>query len=241
MKDFETAMTQPYPSRFDEDYMIYYIRDLKPAMTAGQFLDMCDCGKLLLYDGIETPPGERVKKEVLGYSFSYSHEDLTVINWDNALVIEPSGSMDIPDLLEFACAQLLELRVYDDMLDRELAPIYEQISRRGSPSIWKIKQYERLAARVMRTVIDLTDITEKIDNSLKVTNDVFYARIYSSALSLFRVQQWEASTKRKIEIASRVYDMMYREIATKRTELLEVIIVLLIAIEILLFLFGWPK
>ena len=121
------------------------------------------------------------------------------------------------------------------MVDRELDSIKERIMTQVSPSIWKIKRYEALAARVMRTVTDLTGITEKIDNSLKVTEDVYYARIYTSALSLFKVRQWETNIERKINIASRVYDMLYREIANRRTELLELIIVILILIEIVLF------
>jgi hypothetical protein len=88
----------------------------------------------------------------------------------------------------------------------------------------------------MRTVMDLTGITEKIDNSLKVTEDVYYARIYTAALSLFKVQQWETSIAGKITIASRAYDMLYRVISNKRIELLEIVIIILIAIEILLFL-----
>ncbi len=69
--------------------------------------------------------------------------------------------MDIPDLLEFANTQLLELRVYDDIVDKELDSISERIVSEVSPSIWKIKRYEALAARAMHTVMDLTGITER--------------------------------------------------------------------------------
>jgi uncharacterized Rmd1/YagE family protein len=41
-----------------------------------------------------------------------------------------------------------------------------------------------------------------------------------------------------MQIASRFYDMLYTEISNKRTELLEVIIIILIALEIVLFLMG---
>lgn len=44
-------------------------------------------------------------------------------------------------------------------------------------SIWKIKEYERFASRIMKTVADLTKITERIDSSLKVAEDVYYAKI----------------------------------------------------------------
>jgi hypothetical protein len=236
VRDLGQALHQVYRSRCEEDYIIYYLREASPLKSAGDLVRTCDIRGLLLYEEGESPPSEASKEELRSYSFSYSDRDLVVLSWDKALVLEPSGSMDIPDLLEFANAQLLELRVYDDMLDKELDNINDRITSQVSPSIWKIKRYEALAARVMRTVMDLTRITEKIDNSLKVTEDVYYARVYSSALSLFKVQQWERSLERKISIATRFYDMLYREISNKRTEILELIIVILIVIEIVLFI-----
>ncbi len=234
--DLGDALHQVSLSRFEEDYTVYYLRQLIPEKTAKDLFRICDIGSLLLYEEGESPPSAATKEELLSFSFSYSDSDLVVLSWDTAIVLDPSGSMDIPDLLEFANAQLLELRVYDDMVDRELDIINDRIITQVPPSIWKIKRYEELAARVMRTVMDLTGITEKIDNSLKVTEDVYYSRVYASALSLFKVQQWETSIERKIRIASRFYDMLYREISNKRTEFLEFIIIVLIALEIVLFL-----
>ncbi|MDA8090017.1 MAG: hypothetical protein M0Z61_07330 [Nitrospiraceae bacterium] len=234
--DLGDALHQVYPLRFEEDYTVYYLRQLHPETTSRYLLEVCDIGSLLLYEEGESPPSPATKAELVSSSFAYSDNDLAVLSWDKALVLEPSGSMDVPDLLEFANAQLLELRVYDDMLDRELDLVNMRLIGQAFPSIWKIRRYEELAAKVMLTVTDLTHITEKIDNSLKVTEDVYYARIYSSALSLFKVRQWEESIERKINIASRTYDMLYRMISNKRTELLELIIVLLISLEIVLIL-----
>ncbi len=236
VSDLGDALHQVNISRLEEDYTVYYLRQLNPQRNAKDLFGTCDIGSLLLFEEGESQPSQATKEELLSFSFSYSDSDLVVLSWDRALVLETSGSMDIPDLLEFANAQLLELRVYDDMLDRELDVINDRIITQVPPSIWKIKRYEELAARVMRTVMDLTGITEKIDNSLKVTEDVYYSRVYASALSHFKVQQWETSIERKIKIASGFYDMLYREISNKRTEFLELIIILLIALEIVLFL-----
>jgi len=50
--------------------------------------------------------------ELLPHRFSYYTDDLTILTWDNALVVEPSpGDTDVQYILEFANAQLLELRV----------------------------------------------------------------------------------------------------------------------------------
>ena len=230
------ALHQVCPLRFEEDYTVYYLKQLRPETASRELFEVCDIGNLLLYEEGESPPSQATREELVSASFSYSDSDLVVLSWDKALVLEPSGSMDVPDLLEFANAQLLELRVYDDMLDRELDLMNTRLIKQASPSVWKIKRYEELASKVMLTITDLTNITEKIDNSIKVTEDVYYARIYSSALSLFKVHQWAESIERKINIASRIYDMLYRMIYNKRTELLEVVIVILIAFEIALII-----
>jgi hypothetical protein len=222
-------------SRFEEDYTIFFIELFDPDISVNKFLDSYDISKLMLYE--ENPLESRIKDELMSRRFSYYQNDGVVLNLDNALIIEPSGSMEIADIIEFANAQLLELRYYDHISGRELDSIYESISAKGALSIWKIKKYEELAAKVMKTITELTDITEKIDTSVKVTADVYYAKIYMAALSLFRVKEWEGSIKKKLDITSNVYDMLYREIANKRIELLELAIVILILLEIIIFFF----
>ncbi len=232
-----SSMTGVNISSLEEDYTIYHVHSLSSDITAGDFLEAVDPGLLLLHEEGEPLPSQHTVKELLKNMFSYSDHDVTVINWDNALVMEPTISMDIPDLLEFATAQLLELRMYDAILDKELDLIYERIKPGKRPPLLKGKRYQTLAARLMRNVTELTEITEKVDNSLKVTEDVYYARVYSAAVALFRVKNWEANLRRKIDIASRVYDMIARDITNRRVEVLELIIVILIAVEIVLFFF----
>ncbi len=227
------SLVLPNVSSFEEDYTVFYIESFEPDIVVEDFLKSYDISRLMLYE--ERPLADRVRNELMAQRLSYYKNDCVVLNWDNALIIEPSGSMEIPDILEFANAQLIELRYYDRIMSKELEYIYDSISARAAFSIWKIKKYEELAAKVMRTFTELTDVTEKIDNSLKVTEDVYYARIYMSALRLFRVKEWEDSIRRKLDIAYNVYDMLYREIANRRTELLEMAIVLLIILEIIVF------
>jgi len=218
----------------EEEYTVYYVRSLSQPMTAAELRSGFDLRGLLLSEVDEPAPGDAVARELSPYTFSYSDSDLVTINWDNAFVYEPSGVMDIPDLLEFANAQLLELRVYDQLLDRELDTIYLNMSRKAA-SIWKVRRYQRLATKVMKTFTELMYITEKVDNSLKVTDDVFYAKVYAAALDLFKVKAWETSIRKKFDIASRAYEMLTQAISNRRNEILEVVIIALIAIEIVFF------
>lgn len=237
LSDLKQAMKGPGAAGLEEEYSVYFVRKAEPWRRAREVLDEEDLVSLLLGEEGEPRPSAAVREELLSRSFSYTESDLVVLNWDNAFVIDPGGSMDIPDLLEFANAQLLGLRVYDKFLDTELENIYERVSRRSAKSIWKVRRYRELSAKVMKTITELTGITEKIDNSLKVTNDVYYAKVYSATLRLFRVRSWEKSLRHKLDIAFRTYSMLYHEISTRRSELLELTIIILIAVEIVFFVF----
>lgn len=115
-------------SRFEEDYTIFYIDSFYPEMGFDEFLGSYDISRLLLYE--EKSLDSRIEDELISLRFSYYKNDGVVLNWDNAFIIEPSKSMEIPDILEFANAQLLELRYYDNLVDRELDSIYESISKK---------------------------------------------------------------------------------------------------------------
>ena len=66
-------------------------------------------------------------RELIPHRFSYYEDDLTVLTWESALVIEPRvEDRDVEYVLEFANAQLLELRVYDLQLDAELPALYDR-------------------------------------------------------------------------------------------------------------------
>jgi len=219
---------------FVEDYMIFLIEKLDKDMEASGFLKQYDPSRLLLYETRQV--SQSIREETLKHRFSYYPDDLVIVHLDNAFIIEPSKSSDILDILEFANAQILELRYYDHVIDKELSRIYSELPKRGGVSIFKLRPYERLAKKITRTVTDLTEVTEKVDNALKVTEDVYYARIYRTAMMLFRSRDWELSIKEKLQIVTNTCKMLYNEISTKRGHILELGIIILIAIEIILFI-----
>jgi hypothetical protein len=221
-------------NEFMEDYMVFMIEKCNRELDSTAFLEEYDPSRLLLYETRDV--SEYTREETLKHRFSYYPDDLVIVHLDNAFVIEPSGSSDILDILEFATAQILELRYYDHVLDKELSRIYSEIPKRKSVSIFKLRAYERLAKKITETVTDLTEVTEKVDNALKVTEDVYYARIYRSAMMLFRSQDWEDSIKEKLQVVTNTYNMLYEEISTRRGHLLEWGIIILIMIEIVLLI-----
>jgi hypothetical protein len=206
------------------------------ALTSAALLEAVDVAPLLLNESRTLHPDARAG--LLQHSFSYYPDDLAILTWDNALVLDPSGTVtDVEYILEFANAQLLELRYYDAVLDDELQQLYERMQttrRRRLPRL--SRRYSQLLGDIQRLFTDSTELVERVENSLKVTDDVFLGRVYSAALEIFRGRAWRDGVYRKLTLVRESYEMLSAEAQASRSEVLELAIVLLIVFEIVMAL-----
>ena len=140
-------------------------------------------------------------------------------------------------MLEVANAQLLEMRYYDELLDDELPRMYDLVAKaRRARTLLTSRRFANLARRLHTLVAEVTELTERVDNALQVTEDVYLARIYAAALELSRVPAVNAAVDRKLAIIRDTYSALYDESSASRTELMEVLIIVLIAAEIVIAL-----
>ncbi|HEY6942086.1 hypothetical protein [Dokdonella sp.] len=227
------ALERPSPATLQEDYLIAAVHELGEPLPAAALQQQVDLTLLLSGERRALSAGE--KRELLKQSYSYFDDDLVVLTWDRAFIYDPEGNPDVADVIEVANAQLLEFRYYDELLDDELPRMYDQVeaARRGRSS-FAAPRFARLARSLYTLVAEVTELTEKVDNALQVTEDVYLARIYSSALELFRVPRLVAAVDRKLAIVRDTYTALYEEASSSRAELLELAIVVLIVIEIIL-------
>jgi hypothetical protein len=227
------ALERPNDSGLAEEYLVSVVERFDRPVAAEQLLESDDVVRLLTGESRELSAPAR--RDLLKYTFSYYRDDLAVLTWDQAFLIEPRSDRDVADVLEVATAQLLELRYYDTLLDHELPRMYDRVqaAHRRLPALAR-GGYSRLARELHVLVAEVTEITERIDNALKVTEDVYLARVYGAALELFRVPSWAAAVDRKLEIIRQTYTALHDEGNTARAELLEMGIILLIVLEIVL-------
>jgi hypothetical protein len=235
------AIERPMLAAQTEDYVVYRISRLMDeqggTLPAAALQDL-DVAPLLLNE--RRPLSDDARRELLPHRFSYYADDLAILTWDNALIVEPEDrDADVQYILEFANAQLLELRFYDAALDAELPSMYDRIAaaRRGARAV-VTRRYAPLLADLQRLVADSTELVERVENSLKVTDDVYLARVYSAALEIFRGRVWRNGIDRKLAIIRETYAMLNAESQAARAEALELAIVVLIVAEIALALAG---
>lgn len=234
------AILRPELAPVREDYIVFRLHALTAAdgtpVAPAELLDT-EVVPLLLDES--RPLSPQARADLLPHRFSYYADDLAILTWDNALVLEPRRDDDaVSYILEFANAQLLELRYFDDRLDAELRIVLERMAqaRRGGLVRRFTRRYADLLSDLQRLVADATEITERVDNALKVTDDVYLARVYASALEIFRGRAWRAGIDRKLAILRETYAMLNAEAQAARGEALEVSIVVLIVLELALAL-----
>ncbi|MBW3554158.1 MAG: hypothetical protein KY466_11635 [Gemmatimonadetes bacterium] len=227
------ALEQPSDARLEEDYLLAIVRSFDRPMTGEAVLHDLDLVPFLSGEDRELAASARA--ELLRNAFSYYTDDLAVLTWDRAFLYEPRGDTDVADVLEVANAQLLELRYYDDRLDRELPRMYDRVAHaRTAFAPLAMRRNAHLARQLHALVAEVTELTEKVENALKVTEDVYLARIYAAALDLFRVRPRGAAVDRKLTIIRDTYTALFDEAATARAEVLEATIVALIVFEIVM-------
>ena len=230
-----TALVRPEATRVQEDYLIGVVHSFDRPLTAAALLDSVDLVPLL--SGEQRALSDGARQDLLRQRFSYYTDDLVVLAWDRAFIYEPRGDSDVMDVLEVANAQLLEMRYYDELLDDELPRMYDLVARaRQARTLLSSRRFADLARRLHTLVAEVTELTERIDNALQVTEDVYLARIYAAALELFRVPAVNAAVERKLAIIRDTYSALYDESSASRTELMEFLIIVLILAEIIIAL-----
>ena len=229
-----SAVDQPSVSSLTEDYTVFRVNrlvDQEGAAFSPAELHDGEISRLLL--GEPRPLTASARTEILSPRLGYFEDDLTVMTWGSALVVEPAADdTDVQYVLEFANAQLLELRWYDAVLDAELPAIQTRFKQARQGYHLFGRRYSRLLEVLHQRVADSVELIERVENSLKVTDDVYLARVYAGALEEFRERTWRSGIERKITIVRGTYDMLNAESLARRAETLEIIIVLLIMFEI---------
>jgi len=231
------ALLRPHRWEGLETFHVFLVEAFDEPLSAREVLARAPIARLLLGETSPTPLAEGEEADVLKHRFSYLADDLAVVDWNSAFLYEPSGVADIPDLLEFATAHLLELRYYDALLDRELHAIYDELGARRLGTGLFTRRHRRLQRRTAALLLELNEMIERLENAVKIVGDFYLARLYQSAVSRFRLPAWQQTVLRKQRLLAGVNELLGDAADTRRSELLELTIILLILWEILYAVF----
>jgi hypothetical protein len=223
------AIERPKIATEVEDYLIFTVEAYSPAQGAPLWVDREEHLASILR-GERTPLSEQEIRDALSCNISFGTEDIAFIDW-HAAVLFGRETDDVRAVLEFANVELLEMRMLDEQLDQALDQAYEAISRK--PKLLQLPgSYDKDTTRIAQLQVDGALLFERVTNTLKLLGDQYLARVYRLVSQRFHLEDWDASILRKLETLDSIYGKMSDRAGVRRMELLEWIIIVLIAISI---------
>jgi hypothetical protein len=222
------------PSELSEEYVVFAFGEVGPGWLEGRREWVARLVRLE-----SGPLSEQEIAEATRLRMSYAPNDVVVLDWAAGLIADQEWS-DTLQVIEFANVQLLEFRYIDDRLDDRLELAYGVIRPERGGKARRARFPWRLHADAVRSVreleVEATSLFERTDNALKLIGDQYLSRVFGLASQRFHLGEWQQSIRRKLDTVGDVYDLLVQQASGARLEFLEVVVIVLIALEIVLAL-----
>jgi hypothetical protein len=119
-----------------------------------------------------------------------------------------------------------------------LKGVYTSLERRSSFfSRWRLA---REAERLNTIRLDVSELTERIDNSIKFLSDTFCARLYRLAAAKVGVTDYRNLIDQKLRTAGKLYEFMVHGFHNARAFVLEFAVMVILIIELVFLFQGKP-
>lgn len=220
---------RPEISDLVEDYVVFEVE-----AHSGHLEELTTSGALARV--LRAEQDDLAREEIensLSDRVGYRANEACFIDWLAAFLVG-ADSEDERLVLELATVELLELRLLDSQLDKELNEAYGMLGRPRRP-FGGLSVQRRELERVGRMQADGAVLHEGLDNALKLLGDDYLARVYRAAADRFHFNDWDASVERKLRFLRNVYESLSDLTTHRRSEILEWIIIVLIAVDIALY------
>lgn len=231
----EGTVERPRISDVVEDYAIFQIGGTTPSCSGDAVLSAWPQRLAQVLRTETQPMAEQEVQDALAHRISYAPDDVTIIDWNAALVFGQDMD-DVRHVLEFANVELLEMRFLDQQLDKTLDQAYETLSKRRWARLGLPVTFGTDLGRIGRLQVESAILFERVTNTLKLFGDQYLARVHRLAATRFHLASWDASISRKLQTLESIYAKLGDRAATRRMEVLEWIIIVLIAFSIVVSL-----
>jgi hypothetical protein len=232
------AITRPvWRDNFWEEYFVFQFSPgeaVEPSALLQKHAGWL-AGLLRLED---EPLSDQEIAEALKLVLRYRNDDLFIPDWAAAVLIDREGECDETlQAIEFANLQLLEYRHIDDRLDGTLVQA-DDLLRRATRSRLPAWRGHNQPLRVLGELkVEANGLFERTGNALKLVGDQYLARVYRLLATRFHLPSWEQDIQRKLDVIEGIYQVISTQSSHFRTEFLEIVVVVLIAVEVLLAIF----
>lgn len=233
LKVIGDAASQAHPSPVVEDYVVFHVESFAESGDLNLFCSEHARQIAQILRAERQALSDQEVEDALAVRVSYGVNDVTVVDWNAALLVDSEGE-DVRALLEFANVELLEMRYVDEKLDRALDQAYETLVRRSWSLAWIVGSYGADLRSLAELQVDNATLFEGVNNTLKLVGDQYLARVYRMVNRRFHLDEWDSSILRKLQTLESIYEKISDQASNRRMEMLEWVIIFLIAFSIAL-------
>ena len=222
-----------------EEYSILLADDVKPNPDKWIEKNARDLARFIRSQRETFDPGEI--GETLSSRTRYSAKELTLVDWEGAVIIAPEGDFqsDIA-LLKIGNYQLLRYR----MLDESLETILDQINAEFLQNKKRPLRPGPTRATVRKIVQHRLEVMldfERAEQNLLLIGDWYTAKLYEAIRSEFYLEDWMAAVRAKLDNLERLIETIQENLSLTWSGLLENVqlagwIILLVGYFILFFI-----
>ncbi|MBN8218352.1 MAG: hypothetical protein J0L75_17035 [Spirochaetes bacterium] len=231
--DLKPILLQPVQALLaDEAYTLFFLdaAALSERDTLEWFRrERANIGALLTQESDPEALSVEELEESTGRHISYYRDDLAVVDWDAALVVERGHHLEeVIYPIELANVQLAELESYDRLLEAAVSRSYTDVrQRRASAALQELE-----AVR-----IDMARMGELLENTGKLYGDWHLARLHRLAAERFHLDDWFRTAERKREALDHIHSAIKGDRNQRVMVVLEVMVVALFVIDIIIILY----
>jgi len=89
--------------------------------------------------------------------------------------------------------------------------------------------------------IDVNELTDRTENSLKFIGDIYASRLFALGSDRLGLERWKANVQEKLKTLDDVYRNAVELTTISRGQVMELAIVLILVLELVLFFMGVMK
>jgi hypothetical protein len=236
------ALVQVRSLFLTEDYLAFVVTDPTERVDADGLVARHGADIAQMLRGERQALSRQEREEVLRHRLSYLGDDLVVPAWNAAFVYDTeSGAAATLEILELANSQLLEFRYHDELLETELNRTYADLQRRRWNDRLGGRRYTRAARRVHALFIDVNELTDRVENAVKLVGDLYSARLFNLVAARLGLDDWKRNVQDKLKTLDDICRFAVEQTGISHGNALELVIVVILVIELGLVFAGLMK
>lgn len=200
-----------------EEYTIVHLQEDMDAPD--HFVDQHAASFAQFLRNLDKPLEKREIAKTLSTRIRYSSRDLTIIDWNGAILITDDGdiSSDI-DIFKVGNYQLLRYRLLDRSIDQSLEKLQEIITRKRF-TFSPLK--DETMFQILNKRLEIILSYERINQELLQIGDWYSAEMYRAIVDELYIDDWRETVSTKLDSLGSIHEIVSQNLSFSWSRLLD--------------------